>query len=233
MTDPLYTLQMNFLTTGKGLDLLFLPLETLAKKVLFDTMKQKGFRLSEDRIEDVVQDSTTTFIEVHFITSVERTRAKPIVHFYPMMRWSVHQQLGYARRGKYSKQKHWDQTLSIHAPVTEDGQTFEDFLSCPDSFTDIEEPLTYIRELADHSPWVPYLLYKEKDFETAIRKIITIGGELWTRTNWVRLHQIWTVLKRSSGAVGSLRAYCKSLKTAVKNTDSKKRMLSEILSPYL
>ena len=217
MSDELHDLQTLFLTTGKGLDRMYTPLLTLANKVLYDTLSSRGLYLTSERIEELTHDATTCFIETHYLT-----KHTTIQHFYPMMRWNIYQQLGWAKRGKYSKQRQWDQTLSLDQPYQD--TLLSDILYTEEQ-PDLEEPLTYIRELADKNIWIPYYLYHERSFEKAILKILPLGGQTWTRSNWNKLHKIFTVLKRKSSQQESLKHYCKHLKKSVKNT-----VLEKVLS---
>jgi hypothetical protein len=101
-----------------------------------------------------------------------------------MLRYFVYKQLGWDKRGKWSKEKHWDKLLDIdlHHSIEREELT-------------IKEQLTW-REISSTYIYLPYILVAEPIFKSAILRAVQEGTpKKWIEENILELQRIHAILK--------------------------------------
>ena len=203
--QPLKELQACYLLTGKGLDKMYYYLEDLASVILYNICKSKGLKFSLQKRENMCHDASTYFIETYYIQRTVR-----IDYFYPMLRFFVYKQLGWDKRGKFSKERQWDELQDLS--TTNNIPQYKE--------PTIEEQLL-IREIKETYVYLPYILVAEPVFKEAILRADREGvPRSWINENILELQRIHGVLKYHK--LGEYRKdYLKSLKKKLPNTTLK------------
>ena len=149
-------------------------------------------------------DASTYFIETYYIQRTVR-----IDYFYPMLRFFVYKQLGWDKRGKFSKERQWDELQDL----------------CATNMSEYKEPQIeeqlLMREIKDIYIYLPYILVAEPVFKVAILRSVREGvPRNWINENILELQRIHSILKYHKH--GEYRKdYLKNLKKKLQNTTLK------------